>query len=104
MTDINKTKLPVKTKIAVWWLIVVGVLLAICNAALTFLVAAYNFAQSIDAYSGPSLNPFWFLIPLVGSILAICSGISLSKQSKRAWKVSVIVLVIAMICSIGGYI
>ena len=99
-----RVHLPIKTKIAAWWLIVMGILLAICNAAFAFLVAAYNFAQSIDAYSGPSLNSFWFLIPMIGSIFAICSGISLSRKSKRAWKVAVIALVIAMICSIGVYL
>lgn len=87
-----------------WWLIVLGVFLVICNAILIFLLAAYNFAQSIDAYSGPSLSPFWFLIPLAGSVLVICSGISLFKNGKRAWILSMISLVIATICSIGVYL
>lgn len=100
---LTKAKLPTKTKIAVWWLIVMGVLLTIWTFMLLSVYTLADFTERADAYTGRSYNPSWLFIPMIGSIFAIYSGIFLSKKSKNAWNVAVACPFITMICSLVGW-
>jgi len=96
--DKTKLKLPTKTRIAVWWLIIVGL-------ALTLLAIVYMFALFLQClWSSPSNSGLTYVMMLFGGAFTLISGILPLKRNKLAWKFSVGVLVIAMICSIGGYL
>jgi hypothetical protein len=93
-----KAKLPTKTKIAVWWLVVVGVLL------IAYSIYCLLFASIMSFDTPASERGELFLIMglcLLGSILYFLSGIFISRQSKQAWRVTVTVLSIVTICPIG---
>ena len=94
----NKAKLPIKTKIATWWLIVIGVLLTILGVLYMFAL----FLQSMWSTSGDDGR--LYIVLLLGGIFTFISGIFLSKESKWAWQIAAIVLIIAMICFIAGYL
>jgi glucan phosphoethanolaminetransferase (alkaline phosphatase superfamily) len=96
-----KAKLPTKTKVAARWLLVVGVVLTIWTFVIWFSVFAIDAVESTEG-TGSSISSSWFFIPVVGSIFAICSGISLSKKSEMTWDVAIACLFITMICSLVG--
>jgi len=96
----NKNKLTTKTKIAVWWLIVIGVVLTIWHLAASFMSLIY----SLDAGPVDEKEINLVFVLLLGSIFYILSGISLSRKSKRAWAVAVTILSIITICSMGIYL
>jgi hypothetical protein len=88
-----KVKLPIKTKIAMWWLKIIGVLLTIL-AMLSLISSCF---ASFDA--GP-VGRNWFVLGLLlvlSGILLICSGILVSKISGRSWVLGSALLIIAMI-------
>ena len=94
-----EVSLPTKTKIAVWWLSLMGMALIIFH----FIVVSMVWAFPLD--SGPTgkpVNPLLFL--LIGSIFYFASGFLLSKRSKRFWIITVSILSLISICSIGIYI
>jgi hypothetical protein len=94
----NKAKLPAKTKIAIWWLIVVGIVLTIGLSGL--LLLAIIFSIPIDSEPAVPNLVLYFFLPFCG-IFTLISGIFLRKESKQAWKVAAVVLFIAIIYSLG---
>jgi cation transport ATPase len=94
-----KAKLPTKTKIAVWWLIVVGVALMI----FLLILSPYSFYFSFNA--GQLQQAIIIAVILfIGSILYFASGFFLLKRSKRVWIVVVTLLSIIALCPIGIYL
>ena len=97
--DKAKPKLPTKTRIAKWWLIVVGVILIIFY----FVVLGFSIIYSFD--SGPTeenIQPAFILF--LGSIFYLISGIFISKKTKLAWIVAVTILFTVAAFSLGTYI
>ena len=94
----TKDKLPTKTRIAFWWLIVVGVVLI----AYDFIYLIASITKSVDGGDTWDIGPASIL--LLGSIFYFISGIFISKKSKQAWIVTVTILFIVAICSLGIYI
>ena len=97
--NVTKAKLPIKTKIAAWWLIIIGVVLIVIYF-LSFGAALINSFDSGETWD--VINPTLTL--LLGSILYFISGILVLKRSKRARKVSIFILFIVAICSLGSYV
>jgi len=90
-----KAKLPIKTQIAVWWIIVIGVFLIILEG-LVLLASFYNQSDAVK-------NDWLVLCLSPIGILTIFSGIFLFRKSQRAWKSTAAVLIIAMICVTAVY-
>jgi lysylphosphatidylglycerol synthetase-like protein (DUF2156 family) len=83
--NIAKTKLPIKTKIAVWWLILLGV--AVIIGAILFLPLTTDF-EHIPASD--------YLISIAIGLLCIVPGIILNAKTRAAW-ISAIVLFMSFI-------
>ena len=75
---IQKPSLPIKTKIAAWWMIAVGVILLPLTIV---MMAMFGFLS------------FWFFLPYLG--LLILSGYYILRGKKWAWVVLLIVLLIS---------
>jgi hypothetical protein len=96
-----KAKLPTKTRIAVWWMITVGIVLTIGFSGLLLVAILYSFGEEMDGGSAVPNLVIYFFLPFCG-IFTFISGIFLFK--KRSWKVAVTILVIAIIYSLGTYL
>lgn len=95
----NKAKLPTKTKIAVWWLIIIGAALII----FLLIWSPYSFYFSFNA--GQLKQAIVIaLILFIGSIFYFASSFFLLKRSKRAWIIVVTLLSIIALCPIGIYL
>jgi hypothetical protein len=97
----TKAKLPIKTKFAMWWLILFGIALT----AFYFLFWGYiTLLDSADGNTGnnPDKGPLFILF--LGSIFYFLSGIFVSRKTKLSWIVGVTFLCIVAICSLGSYI
>jgi len=89
----SEVSLPTKSKIAAWWLKIIGVLLTIL--AVVSLVSSWF--SSFD--SGP-VGRNWFVLGLLlvlSCILLLCSGILISKISGRSWVLGSALLIMGMI-------
>ena len=97
---IAKAKLPTETKIAVWWLIVVGNVLTFWSLGLLFFAFCYSLGSTMDA--GPEVPNLvlYFFLPFYG-IFMFLSFVFLSTKGKKAWAITVIILVITIICFLG---
>jgi hypothetical protein len=94
--QVEKIKIPTKTKIAVGWLILMGVVLIIWH--IIFLL--FSIGYSLD--SGPTQGTIGFvLFLLIGSIFYFASAFFLSIRGM--WICIVVVLFIIAIYSIGFY-
>ena len=96
---IQKPSLPIKTKIAAWWIIVVGGLWVIAIIALLFLFAAVVTMGGLVflGFLIPEFT-FWFcIILLLPSILFLCSGSFLLKRKKWAWWFAIGVMGIGLV-------
>ena len=94
-----KAKLPIKTKVAVWWLIVVGVALII----FLLIWSSYSFYFAFNA-GRLQQAVIIALVLFIGSIFYFASGFFLLIIGKRAWIVVVTLLSIIAICPIGIYL
>jgi len=86
----EKVSLPIKTKIAAWWMIVMigGILIAISLPFCYFAVASYI---------GMKNGVFVFgIIFLVGSLISILPGFMLLKRKKIGWWWSITIEILIM--------
>ena len=84
----DKTKLPVKTEFAAFWLLIFGACLII--GAVVFLVLSAT--SSPDKATGKHSLVIPYVLLLTGGILTTSSGIAVFKQSKHAWKVALVAM------------
>lgn len=97
----NKTKLPTKTKIAMWWLTLVGLLLI----AYSIYCLLFAFTMSFDTPSSERGELFRYMgLFLLGNVLYTLSGIFIYIKTKWAWTVTMTILSIVAICYIGIYL
>ncbi|MFA5366978.1 MAG: hypothetical protein WC333_03795 [Dehalococcoidia bacterium] len=88
-----------KTKVAMWWLILIGIVLIVLYS-LVLGIAIINSFDSGETWN--VINPTLTLF--LGSILYFVSGILIFKRNKRARKVAIVILSIVAVCSLGSYI
>ena len=93
----SKAKLPTKTKIAVWWLVVFGIIVLIIAVTLYFPLDMGDWH--------PYLLNHTHVLPMVifGFFYMIPSLFQIIKE-KWAWTVAVILLTLALIYPFGYYI
>ena len=78
------TRLPMKTKIAVWWILIVSV-----GGTIGGYIEANNLASDL---SDMSVGAALFVITLLLSFFYFISGIFLTFKTKSAWIISVSIL------------
>jgi hypothetical protein len=83
----NKAKLPTKTKIAMWWLFVTGIIMTI------------GFIASVPALTdwSSSINPRIYLLAVAVGLLYISPGILLCIKRNLSWISSVVILAVEAI-------
>jgi len=108
----QKIPLPIKTKVAAWWIIILGALLIIP----VLLIAQYIFfrlipeLQTITHLVGFLLLGLFIFLAILTIILFILSisnfilGFYLFKGKKGAWRISIILLIVEAIIFVGGWI
>jgi hypothetical protein len=79
-----------KTKVAAWWLIVVGVATTILGIALIPLNPSTGYSES--PISAPIAYTIFILSLSLPGVLNIIAGIMLFKRKPGAWKLSVVLL------------
>ena len=79
-----------KTKVAAWWLIVVGVATTILGIALIPLNPSTGYSES--PISAPVAYTIFILSLSLPGVLNIIAGIMLFKRKPGAWKLSVVLL------------
>jgi len=98
MTDITKARLPIRTKVTIWWLFIMGIVVPIAWI-LSYLIGS----NSLDYLSLLFLQSPWGFAILLVSISCLPPAILLLRKAKSDWKEAVIILSIEIICflSIG---
>jgi hypothetical protein len=82
----NKTKIPSKTKIAIWWLFIVGITLTVLT--ITALPWMTDWSP---------IGPTMYLIPIAMGLLAISPAILLLIKNQTAWTFAKVILSILLI-------
>ena len=91
---IQKPSLPIKTKIAAWWMIIISVILGCVGLR----IAIQGYLHSL--YGGVLLLPVGLGIFFMGGLLIFLPGLFLLKRKVDSWWVSVMILGIASTLSI----
>ena len=96
----SRVKLPIKTEIAAWMLIVIGIISTVGFVGLLLFAISYSIGSEMDA--GPAVPHLvlYFSLPFCG-IFTFTAGILLHLFKKRTWIVAVTVLVIAIMILLG---
>ena len=97
---IDKTKLPTKTKIAVWWLIGMGIVLIIAYLGLVGFILLYD---SFDGGPGFLWNVASDRLPVIllfASIFYLISGVLILRKSHLTWMAVMSMLTIVEIVSL----
>jgi hypothetical protein len=89
----NKANLPIKTKIAIWWLFIIGIAVPIIWI-LSYIIGFCN----LDYLTALFFQSPWGFAILLVSISCIPPLILLSQKSKSAWKETIVILSILIIC------
>jgi len=103
-------KLPIKTKIAAWWMIIegiIGILGVLFIIGFTFYFCCFfwkniSFSEFVE-YFFEAFSPkmiYLLIIPLSLSMLFILSGVFLLKKKKESLGLSIIVIFLGMIASL----
>ena len=90
-------KLPTKTKIAVWWIYIISIAIAIAAFVVLILVSNFEDAQ----------GPVWFVTVCIAFpiwLLLLIPGLLLPLKKRWCWTTSISVLSLEIICIIGGCI
>ena len=88
--NIQKPSLPIKTKIAAWWMITLGVVGGVCSVYLT-----KYFIRTLP-YLNDSLIDF-LIVCFLSSLFVFFSGLILFTKKRWAWWLSIVMFVILMI-------
>ena len=100
--SLEQIGLPRKTKIAAWWLIVVGVATTILGIALIPLNPSTGYSES--PISAPITYTIFILSLSLPGVLNIIAGIMLFKRKPGAWKLSVVLLSVECFLSLAATI
>ena len=100
--SLEQIGLPRKTKIAAWWLIVVGVATTILGIALIPLNPSTGYSES--PISAPIAYTIFILSLSLPGVLNIIAGIMLFKRKPGAWKLSVVLLSVECFLSLAATI
>jgi len=97
---IQKPSLPIKTKIAAWWMLVVGVIgIAISIMIILWYLSVY-FGESWGPESGWALIPvFMGVIVFLPSLFFLFSGIFLFKKKRGTWRFAIGMIIFLNISS-----
>ena len=90
----EKVSLPIKTKIAAWWMIIISVILGCVGLR----IAIQGYLHSL--YGGVLLLPVGLGIFFMGGLLIFLPGLFLLKRKVDSWWISVMILGIASTLSI----
>jgi len=92
----TKAKLPIKTKIAVWWVFVVGII-----ATIVLISAVPAFTD----WSYP-IDTLLYLIPVVTGLLFISPSILLCFKTRLVWISSIVILSVEVLLGVTatGYV
>lgn len=95
-----ENSLPTKTKIAAWWMVIIGGILGVLIILFIFL----SFSQSHGGMTAADIFGF-IIIALVSliSVIFFVPGILIMKRKKRAWWIGRILLWIEVI-GISGFV
>jgi hypothetical protein len=88
----HRTKLPIKTKVAVWWLITISVILTIYGIVLLSL------AESGNEWS--IYNYVFFAVALVSAFFYLISGILFAVKKRGTWVAAVVILSLITLATI----
>ncbi|XOB40338.1 MAG: hypothetical protein ACKKMR_03450 [Candidatus Nealsonbacteria bacterium] len=94
----EKIILPIKTKIAAWWMIVVGGMIGIGLPVLASLVGLELLQDIIIKSLGKGFILIMLFVIFQG-ILIFVSGYFLLKRKRRAWYLAIIILLITSVGS-----
>jgi hypothetical protein len=92
----NKTNLPIKTRIAVWWIFFVGVVGTIAT-----LIAPQILPHSSDEMEWGMLSALLALVSIAVGFLYIIPSILLRRKKRARWKAAVAILFIGSLSFTG---
>ena len=95
----DRGRLPIKTKMAIWWIITTGLLGTIGG-----IIAFTNHDWEISGEIGDAIASYVVILVVIFlfGFFYVLAGIILAAKTKRAWKVAVAALSLEM--AIGSYI
>jgi len=106
--EIKKNKLPLKTKIAAWWMIGTGIIavLKLVQSIFGEIMAPPMVLVSDDSADlGDKKNEVYlFILLILFLILFLANGFFLLKKKRMAWIVSVIILLVNIVGIISIFI
>ena len=105
----QKPSFPIKTKIAAWWMMVLGVIGMIVGVGSTvgpliflstfFIKLEVSFSEILKTFLS-SEAIYYFIFAFLASLLSFISGLYLLKRKKQSWWWAIIAIFIGLIVSI----
>lgn len=100
MEEEKQSQFPIKTKIAIWWMEIIGMVgLVISGVLFIFCYGVYGFKSSAGA--GDLCRFFAYLGFFCISLPLLVSETLISKRKKWAWKLAIIILITPILLILG---
>ena len=96
----EKVSLPIKTKIAAWWIIMIGLIGIIFYINKVLIKKGFFITHAIIESPGEFLDLAIFSILFLFSLSNFISGVYIFKKRKLAWWTAVITLVLGIISTV----